>query len=89
LWCELRVRGTADCARFAQPDAIPDIVRNRLVSFRAFRSDGMMIYEANAIVEDDGHEAAVRRIFVDRDDVAYINAHTARPGCLLCHIERA
>jgi uncharacterized protein DUF1203 len=78
-----------DCARFEQPDAIPDIVRNRLVSFRAFRSDGMMIYDANAIVEGDGHEAAVRRIFVGRDDVAYINAHTARPGCLLCHIERA
>ena len=78
-----------ECERFERPDAIPDFVRNRLVSFRAFRSDGMMVYEANAIVEGEGHEAAVRRIFVDRDDVAYINAHTARPGCLLCHIERA
>ena len=78
----------ADCERFAQPDAIPEIVRNRLVSFRAFRSDGMMIYDANAIVEGEGHEPAVRRIFA-REDVAYINAHTARPGCLLCHIERA
>jgi len=78
----------SDCERFEQADAIPDIVRNRLVSFRAFRSDGMMIYDANAIVEGEGHEAAVRRIFA-REDVAYINAHTARPGCLLCHIERA
>jgi hypothetical protein len=77
-----------ECERFEQPDAIPDIVRNRLVSFRAFRSDGMMIYLANAIVEGDGHAAAVRRIFA-LEDVAYINAHTARPGCLLCHIERA
>jgi hypothetical protein len=77
-----------DCERFEQADAIPDIVRNRLVSFRAFRSDGIMIYDANAIVEGEGHEAAVRRIFA-REDVAYINAHTARPGCLLCHIERA
>jgi len=77
----------SDCKRFEQPNTIPDIVRNRLVSFRAFRSDGMMIYDANEIVEGDGHDAAVRRIF-DRDEVAYINAHTAKPGCLLCHIER-
>jgi hypothetical protein len=77
-----------ECERFEQPDAIPDIVRNRLVSFRAFGSDGMMIYLANAIVEGDGHAAAVRRIFA-LEDVAYINVHTARPGCLLCHIERA
>jgi len=41
----------ADCERFREPDAIPDIVRNRLVSFRAFRSDGLMIYDANEIVE--------------------------------------
>jgi len=77
-----------DCERFVRPDAIPDIVGNRLVSFRAFRSDGMMIYDANELVEGMGHDSAVRRIF-DRDDVAYINAHTAKPGCLLCHIERA
>jgi hypothetical protein len=77
-----------ECERFEQLDTIPDIVRNRLVSFRAFRSDGMMIYDANEIVEGDGHDAAVRRILA-REDVAYINAHTARPGCLLCHIERA
>jgi hypothetical protein len=78
----------SDCDRFNQPDMIPDIVRNRLVSFRAFRSDRMMIYDASEIAEGNGHDAAVRRIFA-RDDVAYINAHTARPGCLLCHIERA
>jgi hypothetical protein len=77
-----------DCERFDRPDIIPDIVRNRLVSFRAFRSDGMMIYDANEIVEGNGHDAAVRRIFA-RKDVAYVNAHAAKAGCLLCHIERA
>ena len=78
----------AGCARFNEPDTIPDIVRNRVVSFRAFRADGMMIYDANEIVEGDGQALAVRRIF-SRDDVAYINAHTAKAGCLLCHIDRA
>ena len=37
----------SDCTRFDQLDIIPDIVSNRLVSFRAFRCDGMMVYEAN------------------------------------------
>jgi Protein of unknown function (DUF1203) len=76
------------CKRFEWLDTIPEIVRNRLVSFRAFRGDGMMIYEANEIIEGDGHGAAVRRTF-SCDDVAYINAHTAKAGCMLCHIERA
>src|SRR5262249_580954 len=78
----------SECERFEHWDTIPDIVRNRLVSYRAFRNDGMMIYEANTIVEGNGHDATVRRIFA-RDDVAYINAHTAKAGCILCHIERA
>jgi Protein of unknown function (DUF1203) len=67
---------------------IPDIVRNRMVSFRAFGHDGMMIYDANEIVDGGDYYGAVHRIF-SRDDVAYINAHTAKAGCMLCHIERA
>jgi len=77
-----------DCERFEKKDVIPDIVRNRIVSFRAFYGDGMMIYDANELVDGGDHDAAVRRIF-SRDDVAYINAHTAKAGCMLCHIERA
>ena len=76
------------CDRFETPDTIPDIVRNRLVSFRAFRGDGMMIYDANEIVDGGDYDGAVRRIF-SRDDIAFINAHTAKAGCMLCHIERA
>jgi Protein of unknown function (DUF1203) len=75
------------CERFERSDAIPDIVRHRLVSLRAFRSDGMMIYDANQLVEGC-HDAVVREIF-SREDVAFINAHTAKAGCMLCHIERA
>ena len=48
---------------------------------------GMMIYDANQLV-DGCHDAAVREIF-SREDVAFINAHTAKAGCMLCHIERA
>ena len=76
------------CARFDEPDTVPEIVRNRHVSFRAFRNDGMMLYSANELVEGADHEAAIRRIF-DREEVAFINAHTAKAGCMLCHIVRA
>jgi hypothetical protein len=78
----------SDCERFEKEDVIPDIVRNRLVSFRAFGRDGMMIYDANEIVDGGDYDGTVRRI-LSRDDVAYINAHTAKAGCMLCHIERA
>ena len=75
------------CARFDEPDAIPDIVRNRHVSLRAFKSDGMMLYDANELVQREGHDAAIRRIF-ECKAVAFINAHTAKAGCMLCHIVR-
>jgi hypothetical protein len=77
-----------DCARFDQTDEVPEIVRNRHVSFRAFRSDGAMVYHANELADGAGHDVAIRRIFA-REDVAFINAHTAKAGCMLCHIERA
>jgi len=77
-----------ECQRFDAPDTVPDIVRNRHVSLRAFDAQGMMLYDANELVPGSGHDAAIRRI-LGRDDVAYVNAHTAKAGCLLCHIERA
>jgi hypothetical protein len=33
-------------------------VSNRLVSFQAFRGDGMMIYEADEIMQGNRHDAA-------------------------------
>jgi hypothetical protein len=77
-----------DCARFDEPDTVPDIVRNRHVALRAFKKDGMMLYAANELVEGASHDAAIRRIF-DQEEVAFINAHTAKAGCMLCHIARA
>lgn len=77
-----------DCTHFDRIDEIPPIVRNRHVSFRAFRSDGAMLYHANELVDGSDHDAAIRRIFA-HDDVAFINAHTAKAGCMLCHVDRA
>jgi hypothetical protein len=77
-----------DCPRFERPDEPPPIVANRQVSLRAFRADGLMVYDANALVEAGGdHDGAVRHIF-ERPDIAYINVHTTKAGCLLCHVAR-
>jgi len=75
------------CERFERHNTIADIVNNRLVSFRAFHSDDMMIYDANRIAEGGNYDPIVRMILA-REDVAYINAHTAKAGCMLCHVER-
>jgi|SRR5579872_794543 len=76
------------CTRFDQLDAIPEIVRDRHVSLRAFKRDGMMLYGSNELAEDGGHDAAVRRILA-HEEVAFINVHTAKAGCFLCRIVRA
>ena len=76
-----------ECSRFDAPDVVPPIVTHRHVSFRAFDSHGMMLYTANELAQCAGHEAAIHRIF-GRHDVAFINAHTAKAGCMLCHIVR-
>jgi hypothetical protein len=73
------------CARFEEPDVIPEIFRNRHVSLRAFNGGGMMLYSVNELVEAGGHDTAIRRMF-DNANVAFINAHTAKAGCMLCHI---
>ena len=76
------------CARFDEPDTVPDIVRHRHVAFRTFNSDGMMLYSANELIDGGDYDAAIRRIF-DRPEVAFINAHTAKAGCMLCSFVRA
>lgn len=76
-----------ECSRFDVPDVVPPVIAHRHVSFRAFDSHGMMLYGANELAEGSGHEAAIHRIFAN-PEVAYINAHTAKAGCMLCHITR-
>jgi hypothetical protein len=67
-------------------DALPDVLRRRLLSLRGFSADGMMV-EAE-IVEGTDAEPVIER-FLGDPLVAYIHAHCARPGCYLARIERA
>ena len=61
-------------------------MRRRLLSLRGFSADGSMV-DAD-VVDGSDAEALIERLFAD-PAVAYIHAHSARPGCYLARIDRA
>ncbi len=67
-------------------DEIPDVLRRRVLSLRAFDAAHMMV-DADLV---DGHEArALIERFLATREVATIHAHYARRGCYAGRIERA
>src|SRR5947209_4110920 len=69
-----------ESAHQALPDVneVPDAVRRRLLSVRAYDAAGFML-DAE-VAEGRDLEAQVERFFAD-DRVAYLHLHNARPGC--------
>ena len=64
---------------------VPAQQRIRLLSVRAYDSDGIMV-DAD-VMEGTELETAIHRMFT-RDDVAFLHAHNARRGCYSCRIDR-
>ena len=66
-------------------DEVPEVMRRRLLSLRAFDCDDLMI-DADVV---DGAEAErlIDRLFGD-PRVAYIQAHYAKRGCFAARIDR-
>jgi hypothetical protein len=77
----------SDCPRFDAPNVIPDIVRARLVSVRAYDAAGMCLYDLGQVSDGDAVDSPLARA-IDDDRTAFVNIHTAKPGCLLCQVER-
>jgi hypothetical protein len=67
-------------------DEVPDVMRLRLLSLRAYDKDGMML-DAD-VVEGRDIEGVIARFFAN-PDVAYIHAHNAKRGCYSGRIDRA
>ena len=67
-------------------DEIPDVMRVRLLSLRAYDKEGMML-DAD-VVDGRQIEAVIERFFAD-PKVAYIHAHNAKRGCYSGRIDRA
>jgi hypothetical protein len=65
---------------------VPDVLRRRLLSLRAFDAEGMML-DAD-VVDGSEIERCIARLFSDHA-VAYLHAHFAKRGCYAALIERA
>lgn len=67
-------------------DAIPEVMRVRTMSLRAFNRDGEMV--SAELVDGRELEACIERLF-DSPAVDYIHAHYAVRGCYAARIDRA
>lgn len=77
-----------DCERAAVEDVLPETVTaNMIVSLRHYDAEGMCLYDLGMVAAGDAVEAPLRERLAD-PRVAFINIHTARPGCWLCSVER-
>jgi len=79
------IREGADRA-YAEIDAVPDVMRRRVLSLRAYDEAGLML-DAD-LVDGANAERLIKRLLA-MQDVAYIHAHNAKPGCYSGRIDRA
>ena len=77
------------CPRFeAENEIAPIVGTNSLVSIRAYDTDDQCIYDLGQVCQGEDIGAPLQRA-LDDPRTAFINVHTARPGCLLSRIERS
>jgi hypothetical protein len=70
---------------FDAVDVVPDVMRRRLLSLRAFDARGMMV---DADIADGREvEPLIGRLLSDAR-TAYVHAHYAKRGCFAARIER-
>jgi hypothetical protein len=72
--------------RYQATGEIPEQLRKRLLSARAFDADGMLV-EAD-VTEGKALEGLIERFFAI-PAVDYIHLHYARPGCYAARVARA
>ncbi len=65
---------------------IPEVLRTRILSVRAFDSAGMML-DADVVQGTD--LASVIREMLDNAQVAYLHVHNAKAGCFAARVDRA
>jgi hypothetical protein len=67
-------------------DAVPDQLRRRMLSLRAFDESGMIV--GADLVDGRGVEGSIATLLAD-PRAAYLHAHFAKFGCYAARIERA
>jgi hypothetical protein len=78
------VREGAATANLPQGE-VPDMIRQRIISLRAFDSDGMMV---NADIADGFDVAASIETLFRHPSTDYIHLHFAKQGCFAARVER-
>ncbi len=77
-----------DCPRFDSAEEVAPIVRsNTLVSVRAYGTDDQCLYDLGQVCAGAEVDAPLGRALSD-PRTAFVNVHTARPGCLLSRVDR-
>ena len=71
--------------RYDRINTIPDVMRVRPLSMRAYDANHMML--GAELVNGLGIETVIERFLADRR-VAYVHAHNAKPGCYSGRIDR-
>jgi hypothetical protein len=79
------VRENASEAHLAVNE-VPDVLRRRLLSLRAFDHQGMLL---DADVTNGAEVEPVIERMLDRRDVDYLHVHNAKPGCFAARVDRA
>ena len=79
------VREHAADARLSKNE-VPESLRNRLLSVRAFDGNGMMI---DADVVDGSDVERVISRFLEHPNANYLHLHNAKPGCFAARVDRA
>jgi hypothetical protein len=67
-------------------DTVPDVIRTRTISLRAFDAAHLMV---DADLADGAQLPALIERFFANPAVAYLHAHYAKRGCYAARIERA
>jgi hypothetical protein len=78
------VREWASQAMPAKND-VPEMLRHRLLSVRAFDTAGMMI-DAD-VVDGENLEPLIERMF-ESESIDYLHIHNAKPGCYAALVKR-
>lgn len=75
-----------ETACYQSVDEVPEVVRRRAISLRAFDADGML-RDAD-LAEGDAIAPAIERLLA-APEVAYVHLHYAKPGCYAAIATRA
>lgn len=67
-------------------DQVPELLRIRLLSLRAFDREGMM--RAADVVDGNAIEPVIEQMLA-APKIEYLHVHNAKPGCYVARVERA